>query len=110
MKTKYLEMGLMEIQAETKAESQAICGIIEMNSRWMPAAVVNHLGCRKVGQGHFNYCLVPDGSLNGTCRKKHPQGDGCDCLQDGIKANIKLWKQLPWNYRFKSAPKSRKRP
>ena len=31
-----------KISAETRAESQAICGIIEMNFRWMPDAVANH--------------------------------------------------------------------
>jgi hypothetical protein len=103
MKTTKLEMGLMKLQAETPAESQAICGIIEMNSKLMPAAVVNNHGCRQVGKKYLNWCLIPDGHLDGTCRKKHLEGDGCDCLKDGIKAGLKKWGKLPWNYVFKRA-------
>ena len=103
MKITYLEMGLMKIQAETDNESQAICGIIEMNGQLMPASVCNNHGCRKIGRKYLNWCLVPDGHLDGTCRKKHPEGDGCDCLKDGIIAGLKIWGALPWNYIFKPA-------
>lgn len=103
MKTTRLEMGLMRIQAETSAESQAVCGIIEMISRWMPSAVLNNHGCRLVKNRYRNWCVIPDGQLAGTCHKKHKLDEGCGCLRDGIVTNIKKWKKLPWNYEFKKS-------
>jgi hypothetical protein len=87
-------MGLMKIQAETEAESQAICGIIEL--LWyppakMPPAVLNQHGCRKVGSKYLNYCVIPDGSMTGS-------GDDA---KDGILTNIKAWRKLPDVYEFK---------
>lgn len=103
MKTTQMEMGLMKIQAETPAESQAICGIIEMNSKWMPDAVANNHGCRKVGTEYLNWCLIPDGHLDGECHKKHAKKEGCGCMKDGIESGFKKWANLPFNYEFQSA-------
>ena len=102
-----MEMGLLKLQAETAAESQAICGIIEMTCRLLPDAPANNHGTAKVGRQYRNWCLIPDGHLDGVCRKKHTFGHGCNCLQDGIVAGIRRWSSLPWNYVFKalSAPK-----
>lgn len=84
MKITQLPMGLMEIQAETADESQAICGIEEMIFKFMPAAVANRHGCRKRGRGYYNYCTVPDGSMAG------PE----DAPTPGIDKNIKTWRKL----------------
>ena len=80
-------MGLMKIQAETEAESQAICGILDLlwnHPTKFPASVLNAHGCRLLGGSHKNYCVIPDGSLDGT------------------KTNIKIWRKLPDLYQFKT--------
>ena len=91
MKIKYLELGLMEIQAETEAESQAICGIEEMIFKFLPAAVANNHGCRRGKKNHLNYCTIPDGSMTG------PE----DAPKPGIDTNIKKWAKLHDCHQFK---------
>jgi hypothetical protein len=92
MKIKYLELGLMEIQAETNAESQAICGITEMTFKFLPAAVANSHGCRKIKGRHLNYCTIPDGTMN------IQDGDS----KPGIDTNIKKWAKLGDLHKFKA--------
>ena len=99
MKITFLEMGLLKIQAETKAESQAICGILEVlwrPSLKMPASVLNNHGCTPIyghgkNAGELNYCVIPDGSMTG-------EGDN---MKPGIDTNIKAWRKLPDLYDFK---------
>ena len=108
MKITYLEMGLMKIQAETSSESRVISGIIEMNFKLMPDAVANCHGCvvTRVGKRIkkiMNWCLIPDGHLDGECHKTHKARRGCDCVKPGIDAGMKKWAKLPWDYQFKPA-------
>ena len=90
MKTTQLEMGLMKLQAETVAESQALNGVLEMIFKFMPDAICNDHG---MNGKDLTYCVVPDGTLTGT-------GEN---LKPGIDSRLKVWKKLPSLYKFKRA-------
>ena len=95
MKIKCLEMGLMKIQAETRAESQAVCGILEiLFEKKMPDCICNQHGFVKRKGKYLNWCLIPDGSLVGRTD---------ETMKPGIESRLAKWAKLPWDYKFKPA-------
>ena len=95
MKIKYLEMGLVKIQAETVKESMVVCGILEiMFEKKMPDCLCNQHGFVKRKGKYLNWCIIPDGC---------PVGKTDETMKPGIEANIPKWEKLPWDYKFKPA-------
>ena len=92
MTTTPLEMGLVKLQSETIAESNALNGVLDMVFNLMPDAICNAHG---MNSRHLTYCVVPDGSMVG-------EGEN---LKAGIDARMRAWWKLPSFYKFKRASK-----